>query len=95
MNEIEGETVVLADWPDGSRVIVDRYRADLVAPWAYGMYEAYCGSCQEQVHEASEEATARIKLLEHLLSHAFEEIQEITRWIKNQPTLGRLRFENG
>jgi len=91
MNEIEGETVTVADWPDGSRVTVDRYRSDVIAPWAYGQYEGYCGTCKDEVH-AADEQDARIRLLEHLLFHAFEEIQEIHRKLARKSTVS---FRNG
>lgn len=89
---VEHERVTIADWPDGSRVIVDRYRTDSVAPWSAGPYEGYCGTCKDQISEEATAQDAHISLLSHLLFHAQEEIQEIHRKLARKSAVS---FRNG
>jgi hypothetical protein len=72
MSEIEHDTEMVEQWPDGSKITVDRWRFDPVGPWIYGNYEVHCGTCGEQiaaVHGDRNQAFIRY------FAHAIHELQ--------------------
>lgn len=67
--KFEHQRMTVETWPDGSRIQLDMYREDPIAPWIYGNYEVYCGTCADKIAEVhGDSKEARIKYLEHALA---------------------------
>lgn len=66
--------ITVLEQPDGSRIEVNKYRANEVAPWISGMYDIICGQCDSNVGEIANETEARLFHLQHQLEHVQEEL---------------------
>lgn len=75
MNGFDYERVIIEQWPDGSKIEVDQWRNHPAAPYSFGHFEIYCGTCAAQVQEHENKAEARILHLEHQLMHLQEAVR--------------------
>lgn len=71
-SEIEHDYEMVEQWPDGSKITVDRWRFDPTGPWIYGNYEVHCGTCGNLI--AAIHGDRNVAFVRYL-SHAVLEMQ--------------------
>lgn len=77
-NEIEHTQKVIEEWPDGSKITVDRWRYDGIGKWIYGKYEVHCGTCGKQIAECESEIAAVLKYLSHATAEMQQALMELS-----------------
>lgn len=78
MSEVEHAQKVIEQWPDGSKITVDRWRYDGIGKWIYGKYEIHCGTCGKKVGEYESEIAAILKYLVHATADMQQALMELS-----------------
>jgi hypothetical protein len=68
VNDVEHEREIVEVWPDGSKIIVDKWRSDAVAPWIYGTHEVFCGRCGIPVADERDRTVAFVRYFAHAIA---------------------------
>lgn len=77
-SEVEHAQKVIEEWPDGSKITVDRWRYDGIGKWIYGKYEVHCGTCGKKVGEYETEPVATAKYLVHATAEVQQALMELS-----------------
>lgn len=95
MIEVEHERDVIKTWPDGSSIVVDRYRTDHMAPWIFGRVDNFCGPCCDLVGEFDDVLTAQVEILMHREEHADKELLALRAEVTSLRSIVRSRLGGG